>query len=162
MPATSRQTPPMDIRPARHGDAAEVGALLRQLGYTRTTDEVGRSIRTAAADPDCTILVASPAGSGIAGCLQVVVTRRLAEGDRAEIASLVVDSNWRRRSIGARLIQAAVEKLKAQGISDLRVRCNVKRESAHQFYERFGFRRTKTQKVFDLPLDSGSVVSDPS
>ena len=151
--AASKKPVDMNIRPACVGDAGRVAALLRQLGYRRTTEAVGRCIRESAADPDSTILVAAVAESGLAGCLQAVVTHRLAEGNRAEIASLVVDSAWRSQGIGARLIEEALARLRTQGITDLRVRCNVKRERAHQFYERFGFRRTKNQKVFDLPLD---------
>ncbi len=149
----------MDIRPARRSDAAEVDVLLRQLGYRRTTEEVRQCIRDSAADPEKDILVAVAPDGSIAGCLQTVFTRRLAEGDRGEIASLVVDAGWRNQGIGALLIQAAVKRMQAQGIQTLRVRCNINRERAHQFYERFGFRQTKTQKVFDLPLGPGASSS---
>ena len=148
-------------RPACIEDAARVTALLHQLGYDRPTDAVRRCIQDAEADPDSTILVASMAEDRLVGCLQMVVTRRLAEGDRAEIASLVVDAAWRSRGIGACLIQAAVARLQAQGIRNLRVRCNVTRERAHHFYERFGFQRTKSQKVFDLSLSAPALPLDP-
>ncbi len=150
----------MAARPARIDDAARVAELLRQLGYNRSTEAVGRCIQDALADPDSTILVASVTKGRLVGCLQVVVTRRLAEGDRAEIASVVVDAAWRSRGIGAGLIQAAIEQLQAQDIRNLRVRCNIKRERAHQFYKRFGFRRTKSQKVFDLPLSTAPLPSE--
>ncbi len=149
-------------RPACIEDASRVSALLHQLGYDRPTDAVHRCIQDAVADPDSTILVASMAEDQIVGCLQVVVTRRLAEGDRAEITSMVVDAAWRSRGIGAGLIRAALERLRAQGIRNLRVRCNTKRKRAHQFYQRFGFRETKSQKVFDLPLSAAASKPDPA
>ncbi len=149
------------VRPARIDDATRVTELLRQLGYERSRDAVRRSIQDALADPESTILVASVVEDRLVGCLQMVITRRLAEGDRAEIASLVVDAAWRRRGIGAGLIQAAVARLQAQGIGHLRVRCNIQRERAHQFYQRFGFQRTKSQKVFDLPLSTAAAPRYP-
>jgi hypothetical protein len=39
-----------------------------------------------------------------------------------------------------------------RGYRKLRVRSNVVREDAHRFYEREGFRRTKTQMVLDRKL----------
>ncbi len=152
MNTTHQPSAAMEIRPARVEDAAGVAGLLGQLGYARTRAVVHRCIRASASDPENTILVAALADGRVAGCLQVVVTRRLAEGDRGEIASLVVDADRRSRGIGDRLVQAAVERLKAQGVTDFRVCCNVKRARAHRFYERCGFRRVKTQTVFDLPL----------
>ncbi len=149
------------VRPARIDDATRVTELLRQLGYDRSTDAVGRSIQDALADPDSTILVASVSEDRLVGCLQTVVTRRLAEGDRAEIASMVVDTAWRSQGIGAGLIQAAVERLRSRGVRNLRVRCNIQRERTHQFYQRFGFQRTKSQEVFDLPLSTAAAPPDP-
>ncbi len=160
MSARHKNPVAMAARPARIEDAPRVTELLRQLGYDRSTDAVGRSIQDAMANPDSTILVAGVAGEHLVGCLQMVVTRRLAEGDRAEITSMVVDAAWRSRGIGAGLIQAAVERLQAQGIRNLRVRCNTKRERAHQFYQQFGFQRTKSQKVFDLPLSTAAASPD--
>ncbi len=159
--STRHQNPvTMAARPARIDDAARVAELLGQLGYHRSIEAVGRCIEDAMTDPDSTILVASVAKDRLVGCLQVVVTRRLAEGDRAEIASVVVDAAWRSRGIGAGLIQAAIEQLQAQDIRNLRVRCNIKRERAHQFYKRFGFQRTKSQKIFDLPLSTATLPSE--
>ena len=142
----------VETRPARIEDAASVARLLGQLGYERTPDEVAHGIETSATNPAIHILVAALPEGTIVGCLQTFVTCRLAEGDRGEIASLAVDADWRGRRIGTRLVQKAVEQLRAQGIRDLRVRCNIKRKRAHRFYERFGFQRTKTQTVFDLPV----------
>ena len=149
----------MDIRPARIEDAGAVAALLGQLGYVRTGAAVRRCIRASASDPESAILVAAWPDGRLVGCLQAVVTRRLAEGDRGEIASLVVNADQRGRGIGAHLVRAAVEWLQARGIADLRVRCNVARARAHRFYERGGFGRTKTQPVFDRPLSPGRALA---
>ncbi len=159
MSTRHHQSAATTIRPAHIEDAGGVVELLGQLGYVRSSASVRRCIRASASDPESIILVAASADGQLTGCLQVVVTRRLAEGDRGEIASLVVGADQRGRGIGARLVQAAVEHLRALKVADLRVRCNVKRERAHRFYERQGFCRTKTQAVFDQPLPPGDGSS---
>jgi ribosomal protein S18 acetylase RimI-like enzyme len=150
----------LEIRPAQPRDAASLVVLLNQLGYERSLAEVTRHIGAATADPETTVLVALAAGGRVAGCLQVVVTRRLAEGDRGEIASLVVDTALRSQGIGGQLARAAAEWLQARGLGRLRVRCNIKRGRAHRFYEDFGFQYTKSQKVFDLKLQHASRSSE--
>lgn len=152
----------IEIRPARIQDAARMAELLHQLGYERTPAEVIRYIQASERAPGINTLVAVVPEGGIVGCLQVVVDRRLAEGDRGEIASLVVADTWRSQGVGARLTQAAIEWLQARSIERVRVRCNIKRERAHRFYERFGFRTSKAQKVFDLSIDTDSPFSDLS
>ena len=58
------------------------------------------------------------------------------------------------KGIGADLVAAAQKWLQARGIGSLRVRCNAVRDRAHRFYERLGFRLTKSQKVFDIAVDA--------
>jgi N-acetylglutamate synthase-like GNAT family acetyltransferase len=142
----------IEIRPARLQDAAAIAALLHQLGYERPPAEVAPHIQASAANPETRILVALTPDGRIAGCLQAVITRRLAEGDCGEIASLVVDAACRSQGIGAHLVQKAAEWLQTCSIGRLRVRCNLKRARAHRFYENFGFQHTKSQKVFDIKL----------
>ncbi|MGD9331012.1 MAG: GNAT family N-acetyltransferase [Desulfobacterales bacterium] len=144
----------MDIRPARPEDTCQIAVLLRQLGYERTLPEVDHHITASAADPDVVVLVAVAPDGRLAGCLQAQISRRLAEGQYGEIASLVVDDAQRSRGIGARLVKAALNWLQASGIARLRVRCNTQRTRAHRFYERLNFHLTKTQKVFDMNIDT--------
>jgi hypothetical protein len=39
-----------------------------------------------------------------------------------------------------------------KGKYKLRVRCNVKRIRAHEFYTKLGFRETKESKIFEMNL----------
>ena len=142
----------MIIRPARADDATRLTVLLTQLGYGRTPAEVGRHIAAAAADPRAIVLVAERPGGTVVGCLGALISSRLAEGDRGEITSLVVDTDFRGRGIGAALVRAGAEWVQSHRMTRLRVRCNTKREKAQSFYARLGFQQTKTQQVFDLPL----------
>ena len=142
----------MNIRPARADDAQRLSALLKQLGYGRTPAEIGRHIAAAAADPRAIVLVAEGPGGTIVGCLGANVSSRLAEGEGGEITSLVVDTDFRGRGIGAALVRAGAEWVRSHRMTRLRVRCNAKREKALSFYARLGFQQEKTQQVFDLHL----------
>jgi GNAT superfamily N-acetyltransferase len=148
------------VRSARPADADGICELLGQLGYERTSGAVLNAIQSAMADPQTAVLVAAIPDGRLVGCLQAVVTRRLAEGDCGEIASLVVDRSRRSQGIGERLTRAAAAWLRDRNVIRLRVRCNVERTRAHQFYERIGFKETKTQKVFDAALTG--LVERPS
>ena len=146
----------MHIRPARADDAARLAALLKQLGYRRSTNELARHIAATAADPPQAVLVAERPGGPILGCLGVLISSRLAEGDGGEITSLVVDAEFRGRGVGTALVKAAAEWAENRGMTRLRVRCNAKREKAQSFDAGLGFQNTKDQKVFDLhfPLET--------
>lgn len=138
------------IRSARAEDADVIAFLLQQLGYERSGADVARHL--GALGPAAAVLVAAPAEGRVRGCIQVIVDHRLAEGRRGEITGLVVDAAARGQGTGARLVQAAGAWLASRGIQGLRVRCNVRRNRAHRFYESLGFRLTKTQNVFDIPV----------
>lgn len=72
----------------------------------------------------------------------------------AEIAGLVVDEKFRGAGIGARLVAQAETWAAGEGYGLLRVRSNVHRDLARRFYEREGFRVTKSQNHFVKPLGS--------
>lgn len=142
----------MHIRPARADDAERLADLLKQLGYVRTPAELVRHISASSADPQTIVLVAERPGGAIVGCLGVLISARLAEGDGGEITSLVVDAELRGRGIGAALVRSAAEWVQSRGMTRLRVRCNAKREKAQSFYTHLGFQNTKVQKVYDMQL----------
>jgi GNAT superfamily N-acetyltransferase len=140
------------IRPAVIEDGESIADLLQQLGYVRRAEDIAPVI---AAPRDAGVILVAEAEAGrVIGCLQVLVDNRLAEGRRGEIVSLVVAAEARSRGIGAELVAAAAHWLQDRGIGRLRVRCNAVRERAHRFYERLGFQLTKSQKVFDIAVDT--------
>ena len=140
------------IRAAVIEDAENITDLLQQLGYRRGLADMAQYL--AAIEEDAAILVAVGDDGRAVGCLHVLVDNRLAEGRRGEITSLVVAADVRSQGIGADLVAAAQKWLQARGIGSLRVRCNAVRDRAHRFYERLGFRLTKSQKVFDIAVDA--------
>ncbi|HET7435204.1 MAG TPA: GNAT family N-acetyltransferase [Thermoanaerobaculia bacterium] len=132
------------IRPATSDDARAIAVLMTQLGYEQ--NETTARQRLAANDGAVLVFVE---GDAILGCIQLATRMSLESGAFGEIAALVVDEAARGRKIGARLVDAAVEWAREQGFPKLRVRTNVVRGRAHQFYESNGFQLAKSQRVYD-------------
>jgi GNAT superfamily N-acetyltransferase len=137
------------IRHAIATDAAALAALSTQLGYP--TQPEGAAERLSGLGDGGAVLVAEEEGA-IVGWIHVCGIRFFQSPPFAEIGGLVVDEAVRGRGVGKLLVGAAVRWTEEQGYAKLRVRSNVVREDAHRFYEREGFRRVKTQAVFDFRL----------
>ena len=97
-------------------------------------------------------LLVAEAPAGLAGWIQVSVSRIFEAPSSAEIAGLVVDESRRGEGVGPLLLRAAEEWARGRGCAAIRVRSNVMRERAHRFYEREGYGRIKVQQVFEKPL----------
>ncbi len=138
----------MNIREAIVSDAAALAALSTQLGYPAQPGEAAERLSALGTGA---VLVAEDAGA-ILGWIHVCDIRFFQSPPFAEIGGLVVDEAARGRGVGKLLVEAAVGWAAEQGYGRLRVRSNVVREDAHRFYEREGFRRVKTQAVFDRKL----------
>ena len=141
----------MNIRQAIASDAAALAALSTQLGYPSTAEEIAGRLDVLGGRPGNGVLVAED-GSGVVGWLHVSGMYLLESPSFAEVLGLVVDEAHRGKGIGKQLLDDAARWAADRGFDRLRVRSNVIREDAHRFYEREGFRRTKTQVVLDRPL----------
>lgn len=139
----------MNIRRATASDAAPLAALSTQLGYPTQPDEAAE--RLAALGPANAVLVAEDNGA-VLGWVQVCGVQLFQSPPFAEVGGLVVDEASRGKGVGKLLLEAGARWAAERGYRKLRVRSNVVREDAHRFYEREGFRRTKTQAVFDRGL----------
>ncbi|MFP5286484.1 MAG: GNAT family N-acetyltransferase [Thermoanaerobaculia bacterium] len=138
----------MNIRHAIAADAAALAALSTQLGYPARPEEAAERLSALGAGA----LLVAEEGGAVLGWIHVCGIRFFQSPPFAEIGGLVVDEAARGRGVGKLLVQAAVRWAAEQGYGKLRVRSNVVREDAHRFYEREGFRRVKTQAVFDRRL----------
>jgi len=70
----------------------------------------------------------------------------------AEVGSLVVDQDQRGQGIGKALMDKAEAWARQCGITEVRLRSNVIRKEAHQFYEALGYERIKSQFTFRKAL----------
>ncbi len=132
-------------------DADDVARLCGQLGYPTTPEAVAARFLHIARRRDQAVLVAESDGQVI-GWVHVAMHRTLECDLMAEILGLVIDESARGRGIGAMLVGDAERWATEMACATVRVRSRVAREHAHAFYQRAGYRRIKTQHVFEKPL----------
>jgi len=90
--------------------------------------------------------------------LVAIVGRRIAgyiiacaESRNAELASIAVDSRDRRQGVGRALLDDTLARLRAHGIKTWWLMVEVANEPAIQFYEKYGFTRTRRVKGYYGP-----------
>lgn len=133
------------VRPAKPSDAQRLCELMVQLGYEVPAAEI--SARLARVNERRTVLVATIDGI-VAGWIAASTDEPFVEGREVLIEGLVVDETLRSRGVGGRLLREVEAWARAHGCTTLRVQSNIIRERAHGFYDRNGYRRTKTQHQF--------------
>jgi GNAT superfamily N-acetyltransferase len=130
------------VRPVADADLPDVARLMGELGYPASAGQLAARLARVAGDEDYAAYVAEVDGR-VAGFLGL--QRGWAyehERPYARILTLVVDTEVRRRGVGARLVEFADEWARERGAYVLMLNTNVRREEAHLFYESMGFSRT--------------------
>jgi GNAT superfamily N-acetyltransferase len=144
----------LEIRRASSEDASEISRLTAALGYP-TTEAGVRARLGRFANDDHRVLVAIVEGR-LAGWIHIALRASVESETWSEILGFIVDEGARSRGIGGGLLQAAREWSTSRGVDRMRVRSKDSRKGAHGFYEAWGFRFVKTQRVMDWDLRSGS------
>ena len=132
-------------------DADDVARLCGQLGYAASPEEIAARFAHIARRRDQALIVAESDGC-VVGWLHVGMHHTLESAVMAEILGLVIDQTARSRGIGRVLVAEAERWAVDAGCVTVRVRSRVVRERAHAFYEHAGYRRVKTQHVFEKAL----------
>jgi GNAT superfamily N-acetyltransferase len=84
----------------------------------------------------------------LAGYVHVFLTKRLFLAEFAELGGLVVDEKFRGSGIGGLLLKRSEVWAEQQGSREMRVRSNLLREKARDFYLSRGYRDSKHQAVY--------------
>jgi GNAT superfamily N-acetyltransferase len=138
----------VNVRLVRRTDAEALARLSGDLGYTTSDTEVRIRLGAILAHPDHAAFVAEHPDLGLLGWIHVFASLRIESGSFAEIGGLVVMEAQRRTGVGRALVEVAEQWTWERGLTMLRVRTNVNRSEAHDFYRKLDFREIKTQKVF--------------
>ena len=141
----------MRLRKLTPEDAAAVAALSTQLGYTVEQAEAVARLEALDGRDDHRLIGADLEGQ-LVGWVHVHAYWTIVTGFEAELGGLVVDEMQRGLGIGRALIGEAAEWAFKKNCTRLRVRTNVIRLRAGDFYRRAGFKEVKRQLVLDLPL----------
>jgi GNAT superfamily N-acetyltransferase len=140
------------VRPARHTDASELARLSSQLGYPIAGDDLAKILIIMDADDDHAVMVVEKAPSHLAGFGHIFLTRRLFLAPFAELGGLIVDEDSRGKGLGTALLEAGEEWAQEQGATVMRIRSNVLRDHARDFYLSQGYWDSKKQTVFYKPI----------
>jgi len=141
----------VSVREAMADDAAAIARLSDQMGYAISVPDTLRNLEIIGQHENEIILVALT-NNNLVGWIHVFQTTRVESGSFCEIGGLVVDDQFRHLGIGKLLIEKTKAWCVSRGSSNLRVRSNIKRKEAHEFYLRVGFGESKQQRVFELTI----------
>jgi predicted N-acetyltransferase YhbS len=142
-------------RTALPSDAAAITELTVQLGYPGDIAATRHRLERLLARDDQLVLVAS-AGGKISGWLQAHAYDVLESGFIVEIVGLVVATDCRRSGAGRALVQQAQLWASTRHAQTLVVRSNILRTESHRFYPALGFTVSKTQTVYEKPVQHPS------
>lgn len=132
-------------------DADAAARLCGELGYPVDTAAMRVRLDLLLDLPDHGIFVACLGGE-VLGWIHVSAVLHLQSEPRAEIGGLVVTERARGKRVGAELVACAEDWARENGFDAVLVRSQIKREDAHRFYLREGYRQTKTSAVFTKTL----------
>lgn len=124
----------------------QLKGLMEELGYELKTSQIVQNIQEIRSRGG-EVFVAK-INNIVVGCVCAIIDVRLAAGINGEIVSLVVSEQHRGSGIGKELVELAESWLK-QRVARIRVRANLIRSEAHEFYLKAGYQELKTQKIFE-------------
>ena len=141
----------MEIRAARHEDAAGIALLIGELGYPVSPAVIEGKLSALCEDGLDAVFVAA-AGDRLGGCIGLHALSLLhIEGRLGRITSLVVGAPFRGQGIGASLLARAHAWFEQSGCVKIEVTSGDQRHRAHRFYESHGYHR-ESQRFVRAPL----------
>jgi GNAT superfamily N-acetyltransferase len=139
----------MILERMKSGDLPRVLELNKQLGYECSLTELQNRFRKIDTNPTHAIFAARDDDGTTVGYAHIHHDpESLLENERAILHALVVHEDARGKKIGAQLLQKAEDWARAQGLTSIRLRSNLKREDAHRFYRTHGYESKKTSYTF--------------
>lgn len=126
------------IRPAEPGDAEELAALLRELGYPNQAADVVRRLSAMNRAREW-VLVATERDRVLGLAAYAVIPWLAADGAHCRLTAMVVGPPERSRGIGAALLDAVEARARELGCTVVEVTSGEQRPRAHAFYERHGY-----------------------
>ncbi len=142
----------MLLRQAEQRDARALAELSGELGYSTSIDEAATRLALVCEQPANAVFVAETHEGRVIGWIHVFGAYRLEADPFAEIGGLVVAESARSSGVGRLLLDAAETWAVRSGFTQMRVRSNVIRTRAHEFYGRNGYSELKKQAVFTKRL----------
>jgi N-acetylglutamate synthase-like GNAT family acetyltransferase len=143
----------VEIRDAASADAAALTVLLDQLGYPCTEGEVLRRLTRLKATGSDECFVALQEGHVIGMAAVHVSTTLVGDNPVAKLSAIVVDERHRQQGVGEALLSEIERRALTIGCSLIFLTTADRRDGAHAFYRRSGFKETGRRFVKPLPAD---------
>ncbi|KST67065.1 GNAT family N-acetyltransferase [Mastigocoleus testarum] len=140
------------IRPARLQDTERISNLSKQLGYSIGHGDIRDRLRSLKQDDLHIIYVASWRNDFVVGWIHAHKSDFIIVSPQVLIFGLIVDINYRRRGIARLLVQKVEEWALIKNCQTVRLRSNITRKDAHNFYENIGYKNTKHSLEFSKNL----------
>lgn len=138
------------IRDAELNDAAELAALMCELGYETGYTEMETRLKLILSNPAYKTFVSMLDGS-VCGMIGTVAYPSYEHNDPGgRILALVTSSAMRRRGIARALVATAEKDFAQRGIRRIALNTQLTRQDAHKFYESLGYERNGWRFVKQL------------
>lgn len=144
----------IEIRQATEKDLSSILSLFKQPDVDKNVLSIlqaKRIFNRIRHYPDYKIYVAK-ADQRIVGTFSLLIMEKLSHlGAKSGIVDdVVVHRNWQGKGIGKKMMQFAEDRCQESGCYKLMLSSNVKRELAHRFYEKLGFKKHGYSFVVEL------------
>jgi ribosomal protein S18 acetylase RimI-like enzyme len=141
----------LELRALRAEDLPAICELSAQLGYPTSLESMQKRLARILERPEQALFVAARGGH-VAGWVHAEAQHPLESDPYVEIVGLVVAEADRRCGVGSALVDRVRHWALELSYPALRVRSNVRRDEAHEFYPALGFQLVKTQHTYALDL----------
>jgi GNAT superfamily N-acetyltransferase len=149
--ASHRNSVAVSIRRLTVEDAEAAPELSSQLGYPCSAGDLRERIEEMLRAAD-RVAFAAVVNGEMVGWIDAALERHLQAPASVVIGGLVVREDMRGRGVGKHLCVEVEEWARNKSVPLVRVRSQIKREDAHRFYLRGGYRKVKTSFVFEKPV----------
>jgi GNAT superfamily N-acetyltransferase len=125
--------------------------LSGELGYPSPAEDLRERIEELSHTTE-RVAFAAVIDDQVVGWIDAALEQHLQYAASAVIGGLVVREDMRGLGVGRRLCFEVEDWARSKSVPIVRVRSQIKREDAHRFYLRDGYRKVKTSLVFEKPV----------
>jgi len=143
------------IRSAQKEDCTGITDLTNQLGYPSTLEKICEIMDLVLVHDDHQVYVAEK-DNKIIGYIHLIRSMRIGSNPFVEIAAFIINESSRSIGVGSSLIKETENWTSGLGLVDIRIRSNIIRQEAHNFFQNRGFQNIKTQEVFQKNIDQAN------
>ena len=144
----------LQITQAKIKYSERIAILCEQLGYSATKEQIEERLSKIQNNNSHIIYVATVENDYVIGWAHAHISDLIIIPNQALLFGLVVDKNYRNSGIGRFLMQHIEKWATLFGCEGVILRSNIKRQEAHLFYEKIGYRNIKQSITFYKKLQS--------